>query len=116
MHARIDCTKCRKKLLDEAYTQYLKHEYDIFESTVDSATTLAIATVLAVMERRGKDKQYIHDLYEEMRLVLAMPTVFGKQIKMEEVCDRFAKEYDIDWDKLELHYEDWDAFLKRAMK
>ena len=116
MKARINCTRCRKEMLDEAYKQYLKHEYDIFESTVDSATTLAIATVLSVMERRGKSKEYIHDLYEEMRLVLAMPKVFGKEIKMEEVCDRFSKEYDIDWNKLELHYEDWEAFLKRAMK
>lgn len=111
-----DCQKCRKELLKQAETQYLEHSFEIFENTVDSATTFAICGVLMCMYRRGESKEYIHDLFEELCMIFSVSEVFGKKITMEDMMAMFSKEYDIDWDKVEVNYEDKKAFMRRYRK
>lgn len=109
----ISCDKCRKKLLKEAENKYLEHAFEIFENTVDSATTFAICGVLMAFYRRGESKEFIHDLYEELCMIFSVSEVFGKKITMEDMMAMFEKEYDIDWDKVEVNYEDKKAFMRR---
>lgn len=119
MKARTDCAECRKRIYKEAETAYLQHEYKFFSDSARSLAVFAVCGVLTAMVRRGRTKQYIKQLYDDMCLLFSTPEMFGKQINMTDIMHTLETEYGIDWDKLEVNIEgekQWITSVRKGVK
>ena len=107
------CAQCKKEIRDEIKKEYRKDEYqwmiDLMQSAIEHTTVCAIA----VMERRGRSKDYIQKFFNELCFVYDMPSIFGKEIRAEDVKRRYEKEYNIDFDKIKVHFESEKEFVKK---
>lgn len=112
----INCTECRKKIYKEAEAEYLKHEYTFFKDSARSLAIFSVCGVLTAMIRRGRTKQYIKQLYDDMCLLFSTPEMFGKQITMTDIMHTLTKEYGIDWGKLEVNIESESQWVRSAQK
>ena len=72
--------------------------------------------VLTAMIRKGRTKQYIKQLYDDMCVVFSTPDYFGKQINMTDIMHTLESEYGIDWQKLEVHHESEQRYLTGVRK
>lgn len=111
-----DCIACRKAIYKEAETAYIKEQYRFFKDSAYSMAVFAVCGVLIAMVRRGRTKQYIQQLYNDMCLLFSTPEMFGKQISMTDIMHSFEKEYGIDWKKLEVHLESEKHYLTGVRK
>lgn len=116
MKARTNCNECRKKIYKEAESEYLKHEYKFFADSALSFATFAVCGVLSAMVRRGRTKQYINQLYDDMCLLFSTPEIFGKQITMTDVMNTLSTEYGIDWKKLQVNLESESQWVRSVQK
>ena len=112
----INCNTCRKAIYKEAEEAYLKHEYAFFRDSARSFAVFAVCGVLTAMARRGRTKEYIRHLYDEMCLLFSTPDMFGKRITMTDIMHSLEKEYGIDWDKLQVHIESESEWLHGVRK
>lgn len=111
-----NCNQCKKQILDFARNEYVKKEYAIFS---DSAYTMAVYSTVAaltVMVRRGRSKEYIQKLYDEMIAVYDTPDMFGKEISLTDLKNSLEKEYGLDFTRINVHIEDEKAFIKGLKK
>ena len=107
-----NCQSCRKQIEENAKSEYIKREYAIFS---DSAYTFAVyATVAALIAqiRRGRSKEYIQKLYDDMICVYDTPEVFGKAIYLTDLKNMLEKEYGIDFNRINVRIEDEKSFIK----
>lgn len=107
-----DCSKCRKQIVQEAKTEFAKHEYAIFS---DSAFTMAVYATVAVLTaqvRRGRSKEYIQKLFDEIVMIYDTPELFGKPIVLSDLRETFEKDYGIDFNRINVHIEDEKSFIK----
>lgn len=116
MKVRTDCNRCRKQIYDQAKEEFLKHEYSIFKDMSTSFAAYAITTVLMTMVKRGRTKEYIQKLYDDMIFVFDTPSVMGKEISMHDNMMMLQKEYGIDWDRINIQVESEKEFLNSANK
>ncbi len=107
----INCQKCRAQIAKAAKEEYLNHEYDIFSGVARSTAIWALCGLLTAMHRRGRTKQYIKQLYDEMCLTFSAGNLFGKEISMQDIMKSLSDEYGIDWDKFEFNIESREEFL-----
>ena len=108
----INCAQCRKKIHDEEKTEFLKHEYAIFQDSAYSMAVFATVCALAVQMRRGRSRAYIRTFFDEMCWMFDMPPVFGKQMTMTEAMKILEKDYGIEFKKIKVHLESEKEFLK----
>lgn len=111
-----NCVACRKAIFQLAETEYLKQQYESFQNSARSMAVFATCAVLMVMARRGRTKQYIQQLYDDMCFIFDTPEMFGKQITMTDVMHSLTRDYGIDWDKLRIHLENEKAYLTGVRK
>ena len=111
-----DCIECRKQVYKEAETAYIKEQYRFFRDSAYSMACFAVCGVLTAMIRRGRTKQYIKQLYDDMCIVFSTPEMFGKQISMTDIMHTLESEYGIDWHKLEVHHESEQRYLTGVRK
>ena len=107
-----DCSKCRKQIMNEAKTEFAKHEYAIFS---DSAFTMAVYATVAVLTaqvRRGRSKEYIQKLFDEIVMIYDTPELFGKPIVLSDLRKTFEKDYGIDFNRINVNIEDEKSFIK----
>ena len=112
----INCNTCRKKILAEARDEYLKHEYAFFRDSARSLAVFAVCGVLTTMARRGRTKEYIKQIYDDMCLLFSTPDMFGKRITMTDIMHSLEKEYGIDWGKLQVNIESETEWIHGARK
>ena len=116
MKVRTNCTTCRNKVYKEAEEAFLKHEYSIFSDMSKSFASYAITTVLMTMVKRGRSKEYIQKLFDDMVFIFDTPAVMGKEIKMHDNMKMLEKEYGIDWDRVKVNVESENEFIKNVKK
>mgnify|MGYP007069929464 CR=1 FL=1 len=116
MKARIDCQKCRKEIYKEAETAYLKNQYAWFKNSAYSMAVFSTVAAIAVMHRRGRSKEYIQQLYEEMCFIYDYPRHFGKQLDMTKLMRQFEREYGIDFSEIKVHLETEEQFIRETKK
>lgn len=112
----LNCNSCRKKIHEEEREAFLKHEYSIFKDMSTSFAAYAIITVLMTMVKRGRTKEYIQKLYDDMIFVFDTPSVMGKEISMHDNMMMLQKEYGIDWDRINISVESEKEFISSARK
>ena len=115
MKVKTDCNKCRKQIAEQAAEEYAHKEYAIFK---DSAYTFAVyATTAALMAqvRKGRSKDYIKKLFDDMVMIYDTPELFGKPIILTNMKNTLEKEYDIDFTRINVHIEDEKSFVKAIL-
>ena len=112
----IDCITCRKAIYKEAEEAYLKHEYAFFSDSARSFAVFAVCGVLTTMARRGRTKEYIRQIYDDMCLLFSTPEMFGKRITMTDIMHSLEENYGIDWSKLQVNIESESEWIHGARK
>lgn len=116
MKVRTDCNKCRGKILKEAKDEFMKHEYAIFEDMAYTFAVYATVAALTAQVRRGRSKEYIKKLFDEMVMIYDTPEMFGKEITLTDMKNALEKEYNIDFQRINVHMEDEKTFTKSLLK
>ena len=107
-----NCQLCRKQIINEAKTEFAKHEYAIFS---DSAYTMAVYATVAVLTaqiRRGRSKEYIQKLFDDIVMIYDTPEIFGKPIYLTDLRNTLETEYGIDFNRINVNIEDEKSFIK----
>ena len=112
----MDCSTCRKRILESAQEAYLKQQYRVYTDAAYTFAVYATAAVLMAQIRRGRSKEYIKKLYDDIVLVYDTPQIFGKPISLTDIMHTLESEYGIDWKKLEVHHESEKRYLTGVRK
>lgn len=111
-----NCTKCRKRVFKEAEEAFLKQEYIIYKDMSYTFACLATASVLGVMMRRGRTKDYIQKLYKDICFMYQHPAVMGKQVTLTDLLKTLENDYGIDFAELSVNVETEKEFITSAKK
>lgn len=114
MKARTDCGACRKRIHKEEQEAFLKHEYKLFSDMAYSMACFAVCGTLCAQIRRGRTKEYIKKLYDDICFFFGQPYIFGKEITMTQIMKQLSEEYDIDFDKITVNLETEREFIRSA--
>lgn len=112
MKVRTNCSSCRDRIRKECEDAFLKHQYKIFSEMSDSFATYAVTAILMTMVRRGRSKEYIQKLYDEMCFIFDTPAVMGKEVRMRDCMKLLHDDYGIDWGKIHVNCESESEFIK----
>ena len=107
-----NCSQCRKQIADAAKDEYVKREYAIFHDSAFTFAVYATVAALTVQVRRGRSKEYIQKLYDDMVCVYDTPEIFGKAIYLTDLKNSLEKEYGIDFERINVRIEDEKSFIK----
>lgn len=116
MKARTNCNACRDRIRKEVETEFLKQQYSIFSDMSNSFASFAVTAALMTMVRRGRTKEYIQKLYDEMVFIFDTPSVMGKEVKMHDCMKLLEDEYGIDWDRINVAIETEKEFIRAVQK
>lgn len=111
MHIK-DCKSCRKDIFKQAKDEFMKHEYAIFTDAAYTFACYATTAALAVQVRRGRSKEYIQKLYDDMVMMFDTSTLFGKEIKLTDIMHDLERDYGIDFKRINVHLESEKEFIK----
>lgn len=114
MKVKTNCNACRDRIRKECEDAFLKREYKIFSEMSDSFATFAVTAALMTMVRRGRSKEYIQKLYDEMCFIFDTPAVMGKEVRMRDCMKLLRDEYGIDWDRIHVNIESEQEFIRGA--
>lgn len=116
MKVKINCTECRKKMTQISEENFLRHEYEIFENCVNTATDWTVAIALTVLKRKGFNEDDIKSFFDEFCMIANLPEVFGKRLTTTEVVKSLENEYGISFSDIVIHHENVNDFIKRYKK
>jgi hypothetical protein len=112
----LNCNSCRKKIHEEERDLFLKQQYAVFKDMSTSFAAYAITTVLMTMVKRGRTKEYIQKLFDDMVFIFDTPAVMGKEISMHDCMKLLENEYGIDWDRINVSIESEKEFIRAVQK
>lgn len=107
-----DCSKCRKQIVQEAKTEFAKHEYAIFTDCAFTMAVYATVATLTAQVRRGRSKEYIQKLFDDLVMIFDTPQMFGKEITLTDMKNQLEKQYGLDFNRINVHIEDEKTFIK----
>lgn len=110
MKAR-NCTDCRRRIHEEEKENFLKAEYSMMQDMGKSFAVYAISAVLMTMIRRGRSKKYIQQMYDDMCFIFDTPNIMGKEVTTTTIMKMLQDEYDIDFDRVNVHLESEKEFV-----
>lgn len=112
----MNCSTCRKRILESAQEAYLKQQYRVYTDAAYTFAVYATAAVLMAQIRRGRTKQYIQKLYDDIVLVYDTPQMFGKPISLTDIMHRLEKDYGIDFKRIHITLETEKQFISGVRK
>jgi len=111
MHIK-DCNSCRKQIHAEEKEAFLKGQYAILKDAAYTFACYATTAALAVQVRRGRSKEYIQKMFEDMVAIFDTETFFGKQITLTNIMTDLESDYGIDFKRINVHLESEKEFIK----
>ena len=112
-----NCTECRKKIHEEEQRAYAKSQYAWLKDGMYTMAVLSATVAIAAQMKRGRSKKYIQGLFDDMVMLYDTSSVMGKPIVMTEVMKQLETEYDIDFSRIHVNFdEDEKEFIKNAIK
>ena len=108
----LNCTQCRNKIHKEEQEAFLKQQYAILKDAAYTFACYATTAALAVQVRRGRSKEYIQALFDDMVAVYDTETCFGKQITLTDIMKDLEDIYGIDFKRIKVHLESEKEFIK----
>lgn len=112
----LNCTQCRNKIHKEEKEAFLKGQYAILKDAAFTFACYATTAALAVQVRRGRSKEYIQKLYDDMVMMFDTSTLFGKEIKLTDIMHDLERDYGIDFKRINVHLESEQEFVKGVKK
>ena len=112
MKTQSNCTVCRKNIEQKTREEYLKSQYAIFKDMAFTFAVYATTAALMVQVRRGRSKEYIQRLFDDLVMIYDTPKVFGKTIELTDMKNMLETEYGLDFSRIKVHIEDEKAFVK----
>lgn len=107
-----DCNACKKQVFKEAKEEFLKHEYSIMKDMSYTFACHATAACLMAMTQRGRSKEYIQKLFDDIVMVFDTSELFGKPIILTDVMKNLEKDYGIDFKRLHVTIESERDFVR----
>lgn len=101
-----DCNKCRQQIHREEQEYYLKKEFAGIKDAVQTIACLTTASVLGVQVQRGRTKLYIQELFKDICFMYEKSELFGKPITLKDVMKMLETEYDIDFSKIHVNFNE----------
>ena len=106
-----------EKMRDIAYKYALEnHEQIAYEALTNNAPYIIremTAIMLYALSTHGYGEKRLNEIYEWFVDATNMPEVFGKRIDCDNAIDMLASKYNIDFSRLNIHFETWDEYAKR---
>jgi hypothetical protein len=102
-----------KDFRKEQEVQNALFQYQLYEDVMNDMMKQAITAVIAVCEKRRYSKRYIQTLFKDIVMILEMPDILGKSLDCNELMKRYADEYGIDDDRINVKMETLDEYCKR---
>lgn len=113
MKAKIkDCSRCRQDIIKAVKKEFVESQYRFYQDFCDSFAMYSTCAVLTAMARRGKTKDYIRKIFDDMVMVFSTSDVFGNEITMNDMIKSLEAEYDIDFGRIKCHIETKHEFMK----
>lgn len=106
------CDTCRKEIHKEEQEAFLKKEYAVLKDAAYTFACYATTAALAVQVRRGRSKEYIQALFDDMVMMYDTESVFGKTITMTDIMKDLEDIYGIDFKRIKVHLESEKEFIK----
>ena len=118
MKARVqNCGDCRQQIHREEQEAYLKKQYAWINDGMYTMACLATTAAIAVQMQRGRSKDYVRKFFEELVMIYTTSSVMGKQIDMVETMQMLEKEYDIDFSRIHVNFNETEReFIKNCRK
>jgi len=111
MHIK-KCNSCRKQIHAEEQETFLKKEYAVLKDAAYTFACYATTAALAVQVRRGRSKEYIQKMFDDMVAIFDTETFFGKQITLTDIMKDLEDIYGIDFKRIKVHLESEKEFVK----
>lgn len=111
-----NCTQCRNRIHAEEREAFLKNQYAILKDAAFTFACYATTAALAVQVRRGRSKEYIQKMFEDMVAIFDTETFFGKQITLTDIMEDLTRDYGIDFNRINVHLESEKEFVKGVKK
>ena len=108
----LNCTQCRNKIHKEEKEEFLKGQYAILKDAAYTFACYATTAALAVQVRRGRSKEYIQKMFDDMVAIFDTETFFGKQITLTDIMKDLESDYGIDFKRINVHIESEKEFIK----
>ena len=107
-----NCKQCREKIRREEQEAFLKKQYAILKDAALTFASFATTAALTAQVRRGRSKEYIQKLFDDMVAIYDTSELFGKTISMTDLMQSLETEYDIDFSRIKVHLETESEFVK----
>jgi hypothetical protein len=111
MKAR-SCDTCRKQIHKEEQEAFLKKQYAVLKDASYTFACYATAAALAVQMQKGRSKNYIKKMFDDMVTIYDTSSIFGKKIVLTEVIKQLEKEYEVDFSRIHVNLESEKEFCK----
>ena len=112
----LNCTQCRNKIHKEEQEKYLKKEYAGIRDAVDTIACLTTASVLGVQVQRGRTKEYIQELFKDICMMYETSELFGKPITLTVMMKQLEADYDIDFKKIHVNFNETEKEYIKGCK
>ena len=112
----LNCTQCRNKIHKEEQEKYLKKEYAGIRDAVDTIACLTTASVLGVQVQRGRTKEYIQELFKDICMMYETSELFGKPITLTDIMKQLEADYDIDFKKIHVNFNETEKEYIKGCK
>lgn len=117
MKARVqNCESCRKRIRQEEQEIYLKNQYAWLNDGIYTMAVLATTAAIAVQRMRGKSKKYIQKFFDDMVMIYTTSSIMGKQIVLTEVMSQLENEYDIDFSRIHVNFNETEKEFIKSCK
>lgn len=111
-----DCQSCKKRIHEEEQQAYLKKQYAYLNDGIYTMAVLATAAVIAVQMQRGRSKEYIQKLFDDIVMIYTTSSVMGKEIKLTDTIKQLEKEYDIDFSRIHVNFSETEKEFVKSCK
>lgn len=91
-------------------------EFRVFLKVKDGIAQQTVAALLYAYHLCGYRKKRIQDMYERVLSIINFPETATGSIEGEGLMEFISKEYGIDFDRIKLHTETENEYLKRVIK
>lgn len=111
-----NCEACRKQIHAEEQESYLKKQYAWLNDGLYTMAVLSTTAAIAVQMQRGRSKEYIQKFFDDMVMIYTTSHVMGKPIVLTETMKMLEKEYDIDFSRIHVNFNETEKEFIKSCK
>lgn len=111
-----NCTQCRKKIHEEERDEYLKQQYAWLRDGMYTMACMSTAVALSALMIRGRSREYVRKFFDDMVMLYDTGTVLGKKLVLTDVMKQLQEEYDIDFGRVHVNFDESEKEYVKSCK